>query len=86
MLGTSGPTVGGINHFFDGTQPCSQTDPEIFFPEITTSNDVIRAAIKICSTCEFKVKCLEIGLKTQSFGIWGGTTHIQRKRMTRYAS
>lgn len=71
--------------FFDGSQPCAQIDSELFFPE--TSGDAIQARPvikKICGSCNFETECLEYALKTNEYGIWGGTLEIERKRMRRY--
>ena len=71
--------------FFDGTQPCAQTDSEIFFPE--SAGDAVRLkplVKKICGSCDFQSECLEYALNTNSFGIWGGTLETERRRMLRY--
>ena len=80
VLGTFGKNIVGIKApYFDGTQPCSQTDPEIFFPEVDTSRDVIKTAKNICNSCEFKEPCIEYAIITFSVGIWGGTTDRERQ-------
>lgn len=71
--------------FFDGTQPCAQTDAEFFFPE--SAGDAVRAKPiikKICGSCDFQTECLEYALNTNSFGIWGGTLEVERRRMLKY--
>jgi WhiB family transcriptional regulator, redox-sensing transcriptional regulator len=68
----------------DGSQPCAQTDPEAWFPEVgTTSNHpVTRLAISLCrDKCPFTIQCLEWALENKPMGIWGGTTETQRRRI-----
>jgi WhiB family redox-sensing transcriptional regulator len=78
--------MGGIKApFFDGTQPCAQTDPELFFPD--SAGDALRVkhlVKKICSSCDFQAECLEYAIDTDSFGIWGGTLEVERKRIIKY--
>jgi len=86
MLGNSIKRTDGIKApFFDGSQPCAQTDPELFFPE--SAGDAVRAKSvirRICGSCDFQAECLEYALETNPFGIWGGTLENERRRMRRY--
>ena len=88
MRGVSTRDMDGIRApYFDGTQPCAQTDAELFFPE--SAGDALRikpVVKKICGSCDFQSDCLEYALRTNSFGIWGGTLEVERRRMRRYAS
>lgn len=60
---------------------CAQTDPEAFFPEKGGST---REAKRICSGCEVKPECLEYALhKDERFGIWGGLSERERRRLKR---
>jgi WhiB family redox-sensing transcriptional regulator len=62
---------------------CSQTDPEAFFPEKGGST---REAKRICTGCEVKNECLEYALANdERFGIWGGLSERERRRMKRKA-
>ena len=62
---------------------CAQTDPEAFFPEKGGST---RDAKKICSGCEVKAECLEYALNNdERFGIWGGLSERERRRLRRRA-
>jgi len=62
---------------------CSQTDPEAFFPEKGGST---REAKKICTGCEVRGECLEYALeKDERFGIWGGLSERERRRLKRRA-
>ena len=63
---------------------CAQTDPEAFFPEKGGST---REAKSICAGCEVKAQCLEYALATdERFGIWGGLSERERRRLRRDAS
>jgi len=62
---------------------CAQTDPEAFFPEKGGST---REAKRICSTCEVRSECLEYALEhDERFGIWGGLSERERRRIRRHA-
>lgn len=74
----------------DGSEPewqeralCAQTDPEAFFPEKGGST---REAKKICTGCEVRAECLEYALALdERFGIWGGLSERERRRLKRRA-
>lgn len=58
---------------------CSQTDPEAFFPEKGGST---REAKRICVRCEVRAECLEYAVLNQErFGIWGGLSERERRRL-----
>ncbi len=60
---------------------CAQTDPEAFFPEKGGST---REAKRICQGCEVKAECLEFALHNdERFGIWGGLSERERRRLKR---
>jgi len=62
---------------------CAQTDPEAFFPEKGGST---REAKRICSGCEVRAECLEYALaQDERFGIWGGLSERERRRLRRAA-
>lgn len=65
------------------------------FPEEMTENEVQSAvaqietaqqtAKKICNNCANKKECLDYAFATkQEFGVWGGTTPKERKRIIRW--
>ncbi len=63
---------------------CAQTDPEAFFPEKGGST---REAKKVCRACEVQEECLEYALThDERFGIWGGMSERERRRIKREAS
>jgi len=60
---------------------CAQTDPEAFFPEKGGST---REAKRICQGCEVKDMCLDYALANdERFGIWGGLSERERRRLKR---
>jgi WhiB family redox-sensing transcriptional regulator len=62
---------------------CAQTDPEAFFPEKGGST---REAKRICAGCEVRAECLEYALAfDERFGIWGGLSERERRRLKRGA-
>ncbi|MDX6285659.1 MAG: WhiB family transcriptional regulator, redox-sensing transcriptional regulator [Frankiales bacterium] len=62
---------------------CAQTDPEAFFPEKGGST---REAKRVCSGCEVRAECLEYALgHDERFGIWGGLSERERRRLKRRA-
>ena len=62
---------------------CRETDPEAFYPEKGTS---AREARRICSSCEVRTECLEYALgHDERFGIWGGLSERERRRLRREA-
>ncbi|MER7081466.1 MULTISPECIES: WhiB family transcriptional regulator [Saccharopolyspora] len=62
---------------------CAQTDPEAFFPEKGGST---REAKRICQGCEVRSECLEYALQhDERFGIWGGLSERERRKLKRRA-
>ncbi|MFP3715051.1 WhiB family transcriptional regulator [Isoptericola variabilis] len=62
---------------------CAQTDPEAFFPEKGGST---REAKKVCGSCEVRAECLEYALENdERFGIWGGLSERERRKLKRRA-
>ena len=60
---------------------CAQTDPEAFFPEKGGST---REAKKVCLGCDVRSECLEYALMNdERFGIWGGLSERERRRLKR---
>ncbi|GAB3566924.1 MULTISPECIES: WhiB family transcriptional regulator [Amycolatopsis] len=88
-----GPEVelGELVDLFDNDEPpewqdralCAQTDPEAFFPEKGGST---REAKRICQGCEVKGECLEYALAhDERFGIWGGLSERERRKLKKRA-
>jgi len=62
---------------------CAQTDPEAFFPEKGGST---REAKRVCQSCEVRAECLEYALAhDERFGIWGGLSERERRRLKKRA-
>lgn len=62
---------------------CAQTDPEAFFPEKGGST---RDAKKVCGACNVRSECLEYALANdERFGIWGGLSERERRRLRKRA-
>ncbi|WP_276319876.1 WhiB family transcriptional regulator [Egibacter rhizosphaerae] len=63
---------------------CLQADPETFFPEKGGST---REAKRICGECPVRNECLEHALENdERFGIWGGLSERERRKLKRMAS
>jgi WhiB family redox-sensing transcriptional regulator len=62
---------------------CAQTDPEAFFPEKGGST---RDAKRVCEACPVQAECLDYAMsKDEKFGIWGGLSERERRRLRRLA-
>lgn len=62
---------------------CAQTDPEAFFPEKGGST---REAKRICESCEVTSQCLDYALQNdERFGIWGGLSERERRKLRKRA-
>lgn len=62
---------------------CAQTDPESFFPEKGGST---REAKKVCLSCGVRSECLEYALgHDERFGIWGGLSERERRKLKKRA-
>ncbi len=60
---------------------CRDADPDLFFP---TSEADVAAAQRICRGCPVIEECLNWALDTRvRYGVWGGTTERERRRMLR---
>ncbi len=60
---------------------CLGVDPDLFFPERGAST---REAKEVCKGCVVREVCLEAALvKGEKFGIWGGLSERERRRIRR---
>lgn len=60
---------------------CKSEKSLIFFPQ---SKDEERRALAICNICPVMEDCLDHAFETsERFGVWGGTTEKQRRRLVR---
>jgi WhiB family redox-sensing transcriptional regulator len=79
---------------------CRDADPELFFSKHICADDCapdcqgrkeagrharIRAAKAYCDECPVAIDCLLWSIDTgQQFGIWGGSTERERRRMAKH--
>lgn len=84
---SSGQELDVLSDMFDAAEEqdwqeralCAQTDPEAFFPEKGGST---REAKRICQGCEVRSECLEYALAhDERFGIWGGLSERERRKL-----
>lgn len=62
-----------------GEPPCSQTDPEVWFPQKGGSTTLAK---KVCNECPLKKPCLQFALlNNEPYGIWGGVAPRERRHM-----
>jgi WhiB family redox-sensing transcriptional regulator len=58
---------------------CTQTDPEMFFPEKGGSP---ADAKRVCDGCDVRERCLQYALdNNERFGVWGGKTKSERDQL-----
>ena len=63
---------------------CAQTDPEAFFPEKGGS---VKEAKAVCMQCAVRIACLTYALEhNERFGIWGGLSERERRRLKKRAA
>jgi WhiB family redox-sensing transcriptional regulator len=60
---------------------CRGLDSAMFFPG---QDGDAEPALLVCSGCAVRDECLDFAVETrQRYGIWGGTTERQRRRIMR---
>lgn len=90
---TPSPTLASVTDIFSAVEDgplawqeralCAQTDPEAFFPEKGGST---REAKKVCTSCDVRSECLDYALANdERFGIWGGLSERERRKLKRRA-
>ena len=66
---------------WQGQANCLGVDPDLFFPERGAST---REAKGGCRGCDVREECLEYALVNgEKFGIWGGLSERERRRIRR---
>lgn len=71
----------GVEQEWQEQALCAQVDPDAFFPEKGGST---REAKRICRGCTVRDACLEFALEhDERFGIWGGLSERERRRLRR---
>jgi len=60
---------------------CFGIDPDTFFP---ISEEEAGPALAFCGVCRIREECLSWALRNgERYGVWGGTTEQQRRRIQR---
>ena len=60
---------------------CLDSDPYLFFPGPDGDTG---EALRICSSCAVREQCLDYALMARErYGVWGGTTERERRRLLR---
>jgi WhiB family redox-sensing transcriptional regulator len=54
---------------------------ELFFEE--KSKNIVTKAKMICASCVVRTPCLEYALKNKDYGVWGGLTSNERRKVVR---
>ena len=63
---------------------CYGIDPEIFFP---ASEEDASLALSYCTACGIREICLAWALRNRErYGVWGGLTEQQRRRLQRHVA
>lgn len=66
-----------------GVCASSDVDASLFFPDGKggAAQDDIDAAKAICATCPVRPQCREHGIRFEKFGVWGGLSESERRRI-----
>ncbi|WKZ83064.1 MAG: WhiB family transcriptional regulator [Acidimicrobiia bacterium] len=60
---------------------CRSVDPDVFFP---TDDAGAGEAIRVCRGCPVQGECLDWAIEARiRYGIWGGATERDRRRLAR---
>jgi len=59
---------------------CIGMTPNLFFPERGDDSDTARA---LCADCPSRHPCAEWGIAHEHFGIWGGLSERERRKIRR---
>jgi WhiB family transcriptional regulator, redox-sensing transcriptional regulator len=63
---------------------CYGLDPEVFFP---TTEEEAGLALSYCGVCPVREMCLAWAVQNgERYGVWGGTTEQQRRRLIRHVA
>lgn len=72
------------NHTWVQNASCAGTDPDVFFPDKGGS---VHAAKQLCNVCPVTAACLREAITDHlDFGVWGGLSQNDRKRLRRQAA
>ena len=77
------PTPPTPPHFWQERAACF-VEPDVFFP---ISEEEAGPALAFCGACPIREECLSWALKNgERYGVWGGTTEQQRRRLQRHVA
>jgi len=63
----------------DNAMANCKDDPIAYYLAFSPNvNDTLRMAIDYCSSCPLKIDCMLEGIRSDAYGIWGGTTRALR--------
>jgi WhiB family transcriptional regulator, redox-sensing transcriptional regulator len=65
------------------TAACLHADPDLFFPLSAAGPSRATEAKAICARCAVRHQCLDFAQANAVYGIWGGTTLAERRRVRR---
>lgn len=70
---------------YDGSEPCREVDPEIYYP---SSFNAVRRTTRalmdqMCNACHAREACLMWALHHEREGYWAGTTPEDRHKLRR---
>jgi len=70
--------------FWQEQAACFGVEPDVFFP---ISEEEAGPALAFCGSCRIRGECLAWALKNaERYGVWGGTTEQQRRRLQRHVA
>ncbi len=60
---------------------CRGMNPALFIP--VSDNDIVSntLAVQVCQKCPVINECLDYAMPNEKFGVWGGKTAVQRKKI-----
>jgi WhiB family transcriptional regulator, redox-sensing transcriptional regulator len=84
-MGAAGPVFAALDtpQSWPDLAACAEADPEVWYPEKGGST---REAKQVCRGCDVRAECLLYALEhDERWGIWGGLSEIERRRVKREA-
>jgi WhiB family redox-sensing transcriptional regulator len=73
-----------VQPWYDQAACLDGVDADAFFPDRGGST---RTARRVCASCPVKTDCLDYALANdERFGVWGGLSERERRRLKRRAS
>ena len=74
--------LSGVPEWYEAAL-CAQADPEVFYP---AKGESTKAAKTICGRCDVRDECLLFALgRREPFGVWGGLSERERRKLLRRA-